>query len=551
MTRRTPFRISLLSSATLALSITAQAAGPNIDAGSLMRQAEQELKPTKAKPARPTGKTVPSAAAKVGDPSVRVQQFDFVGNALLSTETLRQAVAGFTNRSLTLTQLKEAADAITTSYRNAGWTVRAYLPKQEVSDGVVTIQIVETVFGGAQLQSATPQRIDAARLLDMAETLLPKGQPLHANDLDRALLLLDDLPGVNVTGNLVEGQRDGETNVGIFVTDDNLLSGNASVDNQGSRATGVDRLSINLNLNSPARLGDALTINGLKTQGSDYQRLGYSVPVGAWGWRAGLHASNLNYHVITPEFASLHANGTAIARGWDLSYPLLRSQLTNLNFALSYDDKEFENSSTNGNTAYGIKVYSASLNANQIDSWAGGGTSSASMTLTSGSKSTDSRYTKLNLNLSRLQSLNDSLSLYIAASSQNTNKNLDSSEKMYLGGATGVRAFPASEAGGSEGKTFTLELRQRLGDHVTWTGFYDYGWIKANHDNDVSPPASPNSYHIQGYGMSLTWQVTPSFDVKTAVAQRLGDNPNAQANGNDSDGTKKITRIWLSSSLSF
>jgi hemolysin activation/secretion protein len=544
-------RITLLASAALALCMPAHAASPNVDAGSLLRQTEQELKTQKQTPAIQPRNAVPNTAVSATEATVQVRSFKFSGNNLLNTDQLDRALATYVNRALTLAQLKEAADTVTNTYREAGWTVKAYLPKQEIDGGIVTIQIVEAVFGGASLQSATPQRINATRLLNMAEANLVKGKPLHADDLDRTLLLLDDLPGISVAGHLVQGQRDGETNLAIAATDDALLTGNASLDNQGSRATGIERLSLNLNLNSPARVGDLLSLNALKTQGSDYQRLGYTLPLGYSGLRAGLHASNLNYNVITDEFASLNPHGTASTAGLYIMYPLLRSQLRNVNFALSYDDKKFDNTSNNVTTSYGIKVYNASLSANQLDTWAGGGFTTANLALTSGDKSTESRYTKLNLSLSRLQSVTNSLSVYASVSAQSTNKNLDSSEKMYLGGATGVRAYPASEAGGSEGNTLTLELRQRLSHNTTLTGFYDYGRIKANHDNNVASPANPNGYNLQGYGVSLAWQASSSIDIKATLAQRAGNNPAAQANGTDGDGTKKVTRLWLSTGIAF
>ena len=180
-----------------------------------------------------------------------------------------------------------------------------------------------------------------------------------------------------------------------------------------------------------------------------------------------------------------------------------------------------------------------------------GGATAASFAVTFGDKNTESQYTKLNLNLSRLQSVTDSLSVYASVSAQSTNKNLDSSEKMYLGGATGVRAYPASEAGGSEGNTLTLELRQRLSHNMTLAGFYDYGRINVNHDNNVTSPANPNGYDLQGYGMSLAWQASSSIDIKATLAQRVGNNPAAQANGTDGDGTKKATRLWLSTGIAF
>ena len=539
---------------------SAQAAGPNVDAGALLRQAEQELKTPLTKPSRPPRKVTPSAATSPSDATVVVRQFQFSGNTLLSNEALADALVSFTNRPLTLQQLKEAAEALTNTYREAGWTVRAFLPKQEIVKGVVTIQIVEAVFGGAQLQSATPQRVNAERLLDMAEAILPKGQPIHANSVDRALLLLDDLPGINVTGYLVEGQRDGETNLALSTSDEAVITGTASVDNQGAVSTGTDRLNVNLNLNSPLGLGDALTINALKTQGNDYQRMGYTLPIGNQGWRGGIHASTLNYHVITPDYESADLHGTATTQGWDISYPLVRSQLQNLNFAMSYDTKKFDNSANKFNidntfnsitSSYNINVYNASLTATQSDNWAGGGVTTSSIGITTGDKSTDTRYTKYNLSLSRLQSLNPTLSFYVAASAQATDKNLDSSEKIYLGGYGGVRAYPSSEAGGSEGNTLTLELRQRLSNNLTLTGFYDYGRVKVNADNTGTSVANPNDYNLQGYGLSVTWQAAQNLDMKATWSQRIDNNPAAISRGNDSDGTKKINRIWLSAAVTF
>jgi hemolysin activation/secretion protein len=555
MSHTARLRLSLFASASLALCIShsgAHAAGPNVDAGALLRQAEQQIKPTKSAKKRTPRKATPTAPAQATEATVQVKAFAFKGNTLLGSDALQTALISFTNRALTLAQLKEAADAISNTYREAGWTVRAYVPKQEISNGVVTLQIVEAVFGHASVQTTSLERIEASRLVGMAEALLTQGQPIHANDIDRALLMLNDLPGVSVSGNLTEGQREGETDLAIFAADDALINGNAIVDNQGSRATGTDRLSVNLNVNSPARFGDALSLNALKTQGSEYQRLGYTMPVGYSGWRAGLHASNLNYHVITPEFAALNPYGTATTRGWDASYPLVRSQLQNVNFALSYDDKKFHNTSNGTTTSYGIKVYNATLSGNQTDPWNGGGITNASLTLTSGDKSTEDRYNKLGLNLSRLQTLSDTLSGYVALSAQATHRNLDSSEKLYLGGATGVRAYPASEAGGSDGYTLTLELRRRLAYNLSVIGFYDYGWIKPNHNNNVASPANPNGYSLEGYGVTLAWQATQAMDFKATLAQRMGNNPAANTTtGMDSDGTKKITRIWLSASIAF
>lgn len=569
----THHRITLLASAAMALCFSAHAAGPSVDAGSLLRQTEQELKKSKAKPSRKVTKPTPTPATSPSETTVNVRSFKFAGNTLIEADKLSSALAAYVNRPLTLAQLKEAADVVTAIYREAGWTVRTFLPKQEISTGVVTLQIVEAVFGGAFMQGKEPQRIEASRLVQMAEANLRKGQPLHADDLDRALLLLDDLPGVSVAGNLAQGQNDGETNLAISAIDDALVNGNTTLDNYGSRATGTERLSLNLNINSPARMGDLLSTNLMKTQGTSYARGSYSLPVGNNGARAGIHASSLTYKVLTSyDPAASGTQGTADTAGLDASYPLLRSQLNNVNLTWSYDDKKLENFAANVlNSNYKIKASSLGLNSNHIDNWGGGGSTTTYATITQGrvdnagsaNAQTDAdgarvagTYSKFNAGLNRLQSITADLSFYAALSAQVASKNLDSSERMYLGGATGVRAFPASEAGGAAGRTLTLELRQRLDNALTLTGFYDYGHVNVNKRNanaaNGSVISAVNAYALQGYGTSLAWQNAKGIEVKTTLAKRNASNPNADpTTGMDGDKTKKITRVWISAGFAF
>lgn len=533
----------------LAMAVHAQV---NIDAGSILRQTERDLVAPLPAPGVQLRPSAPQREVSSSDATVQVRGFKLVGNTLMSTEQLLKALAPFTDRVMTLAQLKDAADWVTTTYREAGWVVRAFLPQQEIKDGIVTIQIVEANFGGVSWQGDEPRRMASARLVRMAQTQFSNGQPLNARRLDRVLLLLDDLPGVAVSGHLVPGQRDGETDLVLMATDDKLLAGSTSVDNQGSLRTGSDRLSVNLAVNSPARMGDALAISAMKTQGVDYQRLAYTLPAGGDGWRWGVHLSNLNYRVVSDEFASLNPNGAATTLGWDLSYPLLRTLVQNINLAFSFDDKRFDNTVNSVTTSYAIKVYNANLSWQQMDGWAGGGSSSASAMVTTGQKANEaSPYTKLNISLGRQQKLSDRWSLSASASAQASNVNLDSSEKIYLGGATSVRAYPTGEAGGSLGHTLSLELRQRFDNGFHWALFYDHGRVQANADNTLSAPASPAAWYLQGAGLTVGWQSPQGVDIKASLAQRLGDNPAAQSNGSDNDGTLRLNRAWLVASLAF
>jgi hemolysin activation/secretion protein len=114
-----------------------------------------------------------------------------------------------------------------------------------------------------------------------------------------------------------------------------------------------------------------------------------------------------------------------------------------------------------------------------------------------------------------------------------------------LGGATGVRAYPANEGVGSSGFTSNLELEIKLDEAVTLGVFYDFG-----HVNDSYGDGSA-SYSIKGAGLSIGLQSHAGVTMKATWAHRLGDNPNPTSAGLDQDGSLDKDRWWLSAKLPF
>jgi hemolysin activation/secretion protein len=530
------------------------------DAGALRQQIERQLpqalpgerKPLAALP--PEYKPAPGLA-------VTAKQFRFAGNTLLTAEQLAPAVASFLNRPLDFNGLQQATAAVSDAYRAAGWLVRVYLPRQDITDGIVTLQIVEGIFGKVRLDGTPPSRLTAGRAEATIAQTQQAGQALNAAALDRAMLLLDDLPGVAVSGNLAPGSGQAETDLVLQLTDEPLLGGEAGLDNTGSRSTGEQRLTANAFLNSPLKLGDHLATNLIHSKGSDYARLAYSLPVGHDGLRLGINTSRLNYKVITSEFAAANINGNSTSSGLDAQYPLIRSRTHNLYLSAAFDDKNFDNKDIAGTTTrYGVRNVTLGLLGNQFDKWGGGGANLASLTVTTGdidlgtldpneNVALEGSFTKMRYALSRQQALTSNLSLYALLSGQFASKNLDSSEKFYLGGANGVRAYPANEGGGSEGTMLNLELRWRAMSNLVVTGFYDWGSVTINQDNGI---AGLNRYDLDGLGASVAWVGPGGLTLKGTYAHRLGDNPNRDATmGKDQDGSLNKNRVWLTASLPF
>ena len=337
--------------------------------------------------------------------------------------------------------------------------------------------------------------------------------------------------------NLIEGEQPGQTDLLLGVADRAAVNGDVSLDNNGARSTGSNRVLANLSVNSPLGMGDQLQLTALKTQGSDYQRVGFTLPVGYDGLRAGAHATHLSYGLVG-DFASMGSNGSSLSTGLDVSYPLLRSQPTNINLMANYEQKRFDNNNLSGSVShYNIDVYSIGVNANQLDNWNGGGMSNASATLTTGqvnldgsaNQSTDTNgpatagnFAKLSLSLSRLQKLDTTLSAYVAVNMQMANKNLDSSERMSVSGSSGVWGHPAGELMGSNATLVKFELARPLpsyeGLQHNWFTFYDFG--QASAQVPVSDADNRRSISDVGFGWSGNYQ---GMFFKAQVAHRIQD----------------------------
>ena len=539
------------------------------DAGALQQQIDKSRPSALPKAAPRELGAAPAPLERIAGPSVTVSAFRFTGNSIIKDAQLAARLQPYLNRPLDFNELQAAAQVVSAVYREAGWISRAYLPRQEIDGGVVTIHVVEALFGGVRVDGANgPEvRIDPRQAVRIVERAQAVGRLLNADALDRAILLVDDLPGVGATGNLAAGERDSETALALRLTAEPLLSGDAAIDNTGSRSTGAARAGLNLYLNSPLRLGDAGALNLIHSDGSDYLRAAYSLPLGDAGWRAGVNASTLRYRLVADDFAALHARGSADSAGLETSYPLLRSRLSNLFVQLNADSKRYDNQANGAvSSHYRLDSLAVGLSGNRYDEFGGGGATSANLGLVQGDVKLDGSpnqaadaastrsggsFTKLRYGLSRQQALSETFSLAASLAGQYASKNLDSSEKFYLGGLYGVRAYPASEAGGSNGQLVNLELRARLPHGVGLIGFYDWGHVTVNRDNDFAGAAQVNGYALKGAGLGLNWTAPWKVNLKAVWARRIGSNPSPNLNGSDQDGSLRKNRFWLQATLSF
>lgn len=496
----------------------------------------------------------------------RIDRVRISGNTVFAEEQLLPLVVELSGRDITLTDLQQAAARITDFYRRQGYLVaRAYIPAQDIQNGSAAIAILEGRVGTVSVQLKDETRAPASQLRAIAAANLPAGEVVRDRDLERALLLMRDLPGVEARSTLRAGLLPGTSDIVVEADGGSLLSGNVDFDTYGEKYSGIERLGATLNLNSPLHLGDQANFRAIHAAGSDYARARYQLPITASGLSAGAAYSELTYRLCC-DFSALHASGKATLKSVYARYPLQRSLGFNLNAGLVHEEKDFFNRTIAGTVSdYNSRVTTVSLSGNRRDRLAGGGLSVFSLSLGSGNLNLDSlpankaadaagpkaqgNFSKLNFELARQQALSVPLTLFASASGQLASKNLDAYEQMVLGGAYGVRAYPQGEAPGDEGLIVNVELRWNTAPDTHVFGFFDQGAIRQHKHPwpgwQGGNPRVSNDYSIAGAGLGLNWARPKQYAVNLTLATPLGSNPGRDANGNDSDASRRQLRLWL------
>lgn len=549
-----PFVLLALSQACLAQLAPSFAQQPP-SAGTLLQQIPPAPPPLEARPGFEIQPLTPAIAAEQDSATLVVRTLRITG-AIAYSEADLLAVTGFIPGSaLTLSELRAMAARIADHYhRNGYFVAQAYLPAQDIKDGMVTIAVMDGQYGKVVLNNSSKVSSELANDLLGG---LNRGDPIMTEPLETRLLLLSDLPGVTVKSTLVPGDALGASDLIVDLTPGRSVTGSIDADNGGNPYTGANRIGATINFNELTGHGDVATLRAVTSgPGLTYVIGAYQMQFGKA--RLGVSYSALRYS-LGREFESLQSNGTANVASLYGSYPLIRSRNTNLNAALAFNAKTFQDrvDSTSSVSDKRANVLVASLYGDHRDNLGGGGVSSYALNLSSGnidletasvlafdaaSAQSNGHYNKLAYSAARLQNVTNSLSFYAAINGQFAAKNLDPSEKMELGGMYGVRAYPEGEAFADQGYVLSLEARlqlpkftDQLPGQMQLVAFVDTGSVKTN----INPwTVGPNERTLSGAGVGLTWIDVNNFSLKAYYAVKLGDGVALSAL--DSSG-----RLWI------
>lgn len=550
----------------LALAVSLAHAQQLPDAGRMLREATpppQAMTPL-PEPAlsAPQGRATRPPVAPQGEGlSLVLRNVQFNGNSVFSRDELTALVADKLGHNVTLADLDSLAARVTAHYRRAGYVLaQTVIPQQDVAAGSVEMSVIEGRLGRIRIERIADIPMSEMVVEKMLAGLHP-GSPLTQKTIERAILLLSDLPGLAVQSSLEAGDEAGTFDLIIELKPAPRINLSVDLDNQGSNATGEYRIGALGRVNSPFGLADNLDLRLLNSFGNGltFGRIAYELPLGYSGTRASLAYAQVAYE-LGKEFAALQAQGRAKLVEFAFTHPLLRSRAHNLVAKLGVEQKRLNDNigAVMQASDKHVQNLSAGLGYEGSDTWLRGGYTSAGLTAYFGKlaiccapelaldqdpagRHTNGHYTRASYQFSRLQSVSENASAYAALAGQWSNNNLDSADKIAIGGPRAVRAFSTSSGIGDEAQILNAEYRRSLSPEATVSVFYDIGRVRFNH---APLMGEDNNRILSGYGLGLYWSIMKGLSMRASLAWPRRDSGNLAGDGRNPRPYAQLVNVF-------
>ena len=489
---------------------------------------------------------LPVTDAGVGSAVFRLVRIDITQDGTqLNVDDLNRKAAGYTERTIFEAELNTLLGDLTAYARSHGYpAAAAYLPPQTNADGALTIRILAGRYGKITIDSSAA--VDDGQIRRLAHAL-HTGAPIEGRRLEKALYNIAALGGVEAAGLLSPGADFGTSDLTIRVRDGQRQSFVLYSENYGSKTSGRYRYGVQMGFSNLTHCGDRLSIGAMMSNGDlrNYS-LTYTRPVGVDGSMLGLGVSRMDYE-LSGTFRRLGAQGHADTISLFGTTPLLRTSRDTLSLTYGWDSRKLKDEYKN--VGMTLEKHSNAVHIgvrgemNRPHTHLTYDLTGYHGTIASDSRpaeiqmrraGTEGSFTKGVLNLGVRQDLGGRFHLNMRAQMQAAGDNLDSSEEIYLGGASGVRAYPQGEGSGDSGYLASAELVYRTGiPHLDLSTYSDSGHVVYAHDG------ADGGATLRGWGIGVSYSRPGDYFLRLDWARRIGLARNA------SDEAQAKNRLWF------
>lgn len=465
-------------------------------------------------------------------------------------------IAEYVGLPVDINTLNHLAARITKIYRDAGYFLsRAVVPEQEVTDGVVTIQVIEGRVGKVILEDSEGLlKKDYLNIVDKTIQKIEMLDPLHGPTLERYVLLLNDHIGITIQNILQAPQTHseaGSVNIVLRALENTKQQVRFGYNNHGSRFVGPNQVTGTYQRAGLFNSFDRLTVQGttsIPMSEVQFGSMSYALPLNEEGLTASLTASYSNSEPGL-SLRDLEVEGDSTTLSASITYPFIRSRKTSLiagstfevrNSATEFLDEELIDDK--------IRSLSVFANYNTQDPW--GGVSDVNLSLSHGlnffaatetgednlsRQQGRSDFFKSELNASRQQELGEGFQIINSLAAQYAPHPLFSSEEFGYGGTNFGRAYDHSEITGDQGIATAIEVLYTdintipdLNLKLVPFAFYDIGKVW-NEDRGSKPisAASAGFGTYYNFNNRVTGQLQLAYPLTKSVSTPIMNGNNS------------------------
>lgn len=471
-----------------------------------------------------------ATTANASSVSFQVARLSVDSEVPVPARIIRQATKGFEGRETVFSELNTVTDTLTKYVRSHGYpAAAAYIPAQASSDGVIVVKITAGRIGQIQVDDKSRLRESAVRT---AIGRLKSGEIITTKDLETVLYTLNGTGGVKAVGVLSPGSAFGTSDITIQVRegkDDGVM---LYTENYGSKAAGRYRMGLIYDRAQMNGTGDSMQISGLfSNENMHNYAIRYQTLAGHTDSMVGMAAGRMTYD-LGDAFANLDATGKANTYSLFGKTPFYMT--TNGGLALTYgaDYRELEDnikvyqyavSKSSWNFHAGLEGYrriSKGLWSYDLSGYTGHLSMDSDTAKTiNAMTNTGGEFAKGVANLKYQQGIDRHWDMVVKAQCQQASRNLDSSEQLYLGGISGVRAYPQGTGSGDRGYFGSLELRYHPSiKNLTMSTYFDGGHVDARKDKAYGD----TGYTLKGWGIGLAYTQPADYFLRLDYARRIG-----------------------------
>jgi len=240
-------------------------------------------------------------------------------------------------RGVTLGQIEAVAQRITQFYRQRGFILaKAYLPKQEVRDGVVNLTILLGMLGEVVVHGNDSYSQDAITSV-FGHAML---KPVTSSDIEENLYILNGYPGLSVDGYFEPGAQVGDTLLNVNVKNEQKYNLNVRLDNHGTDESGVYRFFVDGQVNNLFGNADLLRVSALQAmspENTTFGRIDYETNFINPRMRLAVDFSQNQFIVDQSSGSNVNLNGTVNVFGLSGRYLSQRSRKRNSTFEFRYE----------------------------------------------------------------------------------------------------------------------------------------------------------------------------------------------------------------------